>query len=51
MGIYRFKQCRQTTQSIGNRTCLLNCLAQIQMIWAEGWSYPKTSLATSILDR
>ncbi|MFN6475683.1 hypothetical protein [Nostoc sp. DedQUE07] len=51
MGIYRFKQYRQTTQSVGNRTYLFNCLVQIQIGWVSGWSQPKTSLATSILDR
>lgn len=30
-GHHRFKQRRQTTQSVGNRPCLFYCLAQIQM--------------------
>ncbi|MEH2027495.1 hypothetical protein [Nostoc sp.] len=47
-GHHRFKQRRQTTQSVGNRLCLFHCLAQIQMSRVQGWSDPKTSLATSI---
>ncbi|MEH2316247.1 hypothetical protein [Nostoc sp.] len=49
-GHHRFKQRRQTTQSVGNKLCLFHCLAQIQISRVEAWSHPKTSLATSIPD-
>ncbi|MHC5597596.1 MAG: hypothetical protein ACYTXC_16940 [Nostoc sp.] len=46
-GHHRFKQCRQTTQSVGNRLCLFHSLAQIRL---SRVSHSQSSLATSIPD-